>query len=82
MWLLGCKVARSPERVHKHTSEQFTRLEREKDRERDSLLEAIGHMAAKTTWPMERTGKSIVQVNVMSQRATNKRALFVPPGLR
>lgn len=81
MWLLSRKVACSQERVQKHTSEHFTRLAREKDRERDSLLEAIGHMAAKSTWPMERIGKSIVQVQVMSQRATSKRAFFVPLGL-
>ena len=34
---------------------------------RGSFLKAKGHMAAKATWPMERTEEFTVQVQVVSQ---------------
>ena len=65
-----------------HTGQCIPRWVRE--RGRDSLLESMGYMAAKATWPIEKTGKHTVLVQVTSKsesQAGEGKTLFVPLGL-
>ena len=40
-------------------------------------MKAMGSMAAKATWPMERIGEPTVQMQIMSQEAREKRVSFL-----
>ena len=67
MWLLGLQGhVLSTRRACTHTSKCFTRLVRERirKRERDSLLETMGHVTAKIMWFLERTGQRSVPVQI------------------
>ena len=51
------------------------------ERKKDPLLEAVGHVTAKATWPMERTGQCIFQVQVPISKQRARKCVFVPLGL-
>ena len=73
-------VAARATRSHECTCECLARWakERVRETERDSLLEALGHVAA--TWPWrERTGKCTGEVQVTSKPPTSKRRAFCVP---
>ena len=49
-------------------------------RERDSLLEAMGHVTAMVTWPMQRTGQGTVQEQVLSSKPQGGERFLCSPG--
>ena len=52
------------QRVCEGTCKCFTRLERERETETETFLEAMGHTATKDTWTMKRTGQCTHSVQV------------------
>ena len=65
MWLLWLEGRVLPDEIaHKCTGHASPGGQ---ERERGPLPEAMGQVALAASWPMERTGHSTVQVQVMSQ---------------
>ena len=72
MQLLGPQVTHSWARQRTNTWVNALPCAREREARGLSLLQVVGQVAAKATWPMGRTGGSMVPVQVTSKQAANQ----------